>query len=84
MSERTVVQQYQHCKLQRKCSSPENNATYDITVDPWGVVYIQICRKLDTQTKDRVPVKWIFYLRISERRSEMESEQNIKIYLTNV
>lgn len=84
MSERTVVQQYQHCKLQRKCSSPENNATYDITVDPSGVVNIQNCRKLETQTKNRVPVKWIFYLRISERRSEMESEQNIKIYLTNV
>lgn len=84
MSERTVVQQYQHWKLQRKCSSPENNATYDITVDPSGVVNIQICRKLETQTKNRVPVKWIFYLGISERRSEMESKQNTKIYLTNV
>lgn len=84
MSERTVVQQYQHWKLQRKCSSPENNASYDITVDQWGVVYTQICRKLETQTKNRVPVKWIFYLRISERRSEMESKQNIKLYLTNV
>lgn len=37
MSERTVVQQYQHWKLQRKCSSPENNASYDITVDPWAI-----------------------------------------------
>lgn len=63
MSERTVVQQYQHWKLQRKCSSPENNATYDITVDQWDVVYIQICRKLETQTKNRVPVKWNILLK---------------------